>query len=259
MFYITVEWCQQSFLSTEDYKDAMDGLRMTRTYRRWTYFFRLASRGVSRWTLDPMEKFAYHIGLIKMPQKTILWTQSHKWNPAIPPQLTPSLANASPSIELTDHSSAPRVDLHVHDTPAMAHSLFPPAITTRHGRHGSDASSFSPPPRPSYDSSKSLIRKPSEASHHRTESRGSDDDRASVGGRICDGGRVSFEDMISPVSPPDQGSSHGWMGLGPALHSRQGYQRANSEPRSLPAENAGGAPQGLGLSFRERDIEKGQP
>src|SRR5690242_11807459 len=29
MFYITVEWCQQSFLSTEDYDDAMQGLRMT--------------------------------------------------------------------------------------------------------------------------------------------------------------------------------------------------------------------------------------
>ncbi|KAH7076864.1 hypothetical protein BKA63DRAFT_602596 [Paraphoma chrysanthemicola] len=34
LFYITVEWCQQSFMSTENYEDAMKRLRRTRQYKR---------------------------------------------------------------------------------------------------------------------------------------------------------------------------------------------------------------------------------
>lgn len=40
MFYIVVEWCLQSHLSTENYEAALRGLRRTRHFRRITYPYR---------------------------------------------------------------------------------------------------------------------------------------------------------------------------------------------------------------------------
>lgn len=239
MFYVTVEWCQQSFLSTEDYKDAMAGLHSIRTYRHWTFFMRWLSRECSRWTLDPMEKLAIIFGLIKKPQKTLLWTKHHTWDPDVPratmqgTEAVSKQTNASPSIELTDFShAAPHPGPLVQETPVMAHSLFPPAIPTRRSRNESD-----PRPRMSDDSSAPLIQRPSEAYHQRAEAEG----------RRSDEGRVSFEETWPPASPPDAAPVYGgWLGPEAMLQTRQGYRRANSEP---------GSPPGLGIS--NSDLEKG--
>lgn len=257
MFYITVEWCQQSFLSTEDYADAMDGLRKTRTYRHSTFFLRWLSRQLSRWSLDPMEKLAVIVGLIKKQQKTLVWTKHHTWDPVVPPsprQTTtsfPTYPNASPSIELTDYSTnVPHTEIFIHDTPAMAHSLFPPAIPTRRPRNESDASLL-PPNRRSDDSSAPLIQRPSETYHQGAEPES----------RRSGEGRVSFEETWSPASPPDAGPVYdGWRAPDGTLHSRQGYQRANSDPGSLPVEIRDMAQSGLGIHVRntDSDLERGR-
>ncbi|KAI8942314.1 hypothetical protein NX059_000393 [Plenodomus lindquistii] len=247
MFYITVEWCQQSFLSTEDYKAAMSGLRMTRRYRHWTYILRLTSRLLSGVTLGPLEKFAIAIGLIKKPQKTLLWTKHSTWIPNIAvTQLRP--AKPWPSIELTDYSMAgPGPGGHVADTPAMAHSLFPPAITTR-PRNESDASTYSVSMytqlRTSDHSYQMIIQRPSEAHHTRGD----------VEGRSSGEGRHSLEDNFLSVSSPERDY---WSGPDTAVHSRQGYRRANSDPRPPPTDLVDATQSGLGIDIQHRDLEKG--
>lgn len=257
IFYITVEWCQQSFLSTEDYEDARQGLIWTRRYRHWTFYFRRISRWFSLFT---------SIGFIKYPQKTLLWTKDHTHNPQIP-QSAPEADKhrANPSIELSDFSTAMVRDgseqsHHQYETPAMAHSLFPPTTSTRRPRNDSDSSAPRPSPslfsapnapsslsfhRPSYDSSISpLLQRPTEA-HHQRERAGSatSDDL---------GYRSSGEDhgYGSPVSPLLITDHSPFLGLNPTLQSRQGYARANSDPGSPPTADA------LGISMGV-DVEKG--
>lgn len=233
---------------------------MTRTYRHWTFLFRWISRVVSHWTLDPLERLAIIIGLIKKPQKTILWTKDHTWNPVVVPSPTiaPSNLNASPSIELSDYSgpSRPHPDTHMHDTPAMAHSLFPPAITTRRPRNESDASLIPPTsmsstrPRTSDDSSAPLIQRPSDTYHHRhdTEPRTSAE------------ARRSLEDAYSPSSPQgDSAVTGGWLSPEITLHSRQAYRRANSDATIPPLTSVVEEVQrGLGIRMDERDLERGE-
>ncbi|KAJ4292476.1 hypothetical protein N0V90_009138 [Kalmusia sp. IMI 367209] len=260
MFYITVEWCQQSFLSTEDYHDAKQGLRMTRIYRQFTFPLRLLSRLLSRFTFDPLERFAVAIGLMKYPQKTLLWTKSHTYEPDLPlPYIPPFRRQGNPSIELSDFSTAMVRDdsqqsHHAYETPAMAHSLFPPAIPQWRPRQDSDSSAAHPSPsmldRPSNDLSISpLLRRPSEAHHYQRErvgSANSEDERRSSG-----------EEHISPNLP---GSPRGvteppaftsFLGLSATLQSRQGYTRANSDPGSPPSA------EGLGIRIGEWDVERG--
>ncbi|KAF1839412.1 hypothetical protein BDW02DRAFT_151108 [Decorospora gaudefroyi] len=187
MFYITVEWCQQSFLSTEDYHDAMAGLSMTRAYRSATLFARRISRAVSYATLGPLEKVALRVGLIRKPQKTLAWTREHTWNPDIPPTSATSRNHAlfSPSIELTDYDAAAAAAPRQVRSPATTPlSYFPSATASPRIRNGSDASLgaadplLNPlsPPRGSEDSAAPLIQRPSRA--HQMDS---------------EDGRVSFE------------------------------------------------------------------
>ncbi|KAL1612211.1 hypothetical protein SLS60_000435 [Paraconiothyrium brasiliense] len=277
MFYITVEWCQQSFLSTEDYEDARQGLRMTRIYRNWTFFFRRLSRLLSRFTFDPLERLAVAIGLIKHPQKTLLWTKVHTHDPDIPiPGPSTPRPHGNPSIELSDFSTAMVRDdsqhsHHAYETPAMAHSLFPPAIPQRRPRQDSDSSAARPSPsllgqrygspseslskRPSHDSSLSmspLLQRPLEA-HHQRERAGSanstipdHDDRRSSGEEYG---------LASPTSPVRVGEQSPFleMGIGGMVQSRQGYVRANSDPGSPPGVDALGIWQGGDV-----DLERGR-
>ncbi|KAF2634402.1 hypothetical protein P280DRAFT_413855 [Massarina eburnea CBS 473.64] len=268
MFYITVEWCQQSFLSTEDYIDAMNGLRMTRIYRHWTFPFRLLSRFITKYTLGIVSKLLSSLKLIKVPQKTLLWEKRHTWNPAISylASITETRRpdhRTNPSIELTDFSiPTERNDpQHVQETPATAHSLFPPASSKSHSRQDSDSSvlrSSSPTFRhPSHEymgsplsehanheSHVSLIPRPAEIHPHTY--------RKSVGSAVSDEeSRHSSEYYGSPSSLDDPllGRSGGIVGV----QSRQGYARANSDPGSPTTEA------GLGIQFyqRDRDVEKG--
>jgi hypothetical protein len=224
----------------------MAGLRIARKYRHWTFFFRRASRGLSYLTLDPLEKLAVMIGLIKI----------HIGNPVVPDSslsTQPDNSNAYPSIsvEMTENSAAapnrnPR--FHEHDTPALAHSVFPPAIRThrpRSGSHGSNSALSRSPLRESGDSSRPLIQRPSGA--HCLP--------GDVEGRPSDEIRVSFEDTLSHVSPPVQGSG---LGYDTMLHTRQGYRRANSDVRSPSIDGVDSVQGGLGIRFGDEDLERGR-
>ena len=250
LFYITVEWCQQSFLSTEDYEDAMQGLRMTRSYRQYTFFARLAARFVTKFTLDPLEWLAYKVGLIKTMQNTLVWTKKHDWDPIIPKR---SSHFATPSFELTDLSDVPLGGQQAQETPAMAHSLFPPAIPMGRARTESEASLRSPY-RPDYeyrisnDSFTPLIRRPSEAHHmgHRTDSLSSDEPRMS-------GDHTPM--LVS--SPEDQTAFNGWLGLNSALQPRHTYRRANSYRGSPPFDLPQPNQDALGIYMEDTDLERG--
>lgn len=251
MFYITVEWCQQSFLSTEDYGDAMKGLRLTRTYRHYTYFARKFARFLAKYTLDQLENVAFKAGLINAQQQTLRWEGLSGQNSnASPTAQATSVASgllSSIDIRLTDFDSQPLYEPHVQDTPALAISSFPDAIPANHQR--TDSSSFlQSPPWPAYearnsgDSGFALLRRPSEAHHGRDSS--SSDER-----------RKSGEGAITPISIPGESSMFsGWQGLG--LQPRQGYRRANSGSSfDLPQPNQD-AP---GISMNDRDLERGEP
>lgn len=211
----------------------------------------MLSRVLSNYTLNYLEELAVKVGLVKKPQKTLLWTKKHKWDPMFPiphsaSAAQPSYAYPSPSFELTDLSdTAPRTASFAQETPLMAHSLFPPAITSR-PRNESDASinplSPYPPLRRSEDSAQPLIQRPSGAYRQR-----SDSERADA--------RVSFEEPVFPASPPDE---RGWGAPAVSVQSRQGYQRADSDPRLPPVEmGRGGRSQGLGIHVTDRDLERG--
>ena len=174
MFYITVEWCQQSFLSTENYDAAMKGLRRTRKYRSWTFFARQVSRALSFGTVHQLEKLAILCGLVKKPQKTLLWSKRCKKGVGRGERTAraheESGQYATPPAELVQyHNSNDAVLLRVQEPPAVVErTLSPPASGTSHRRNESDAS-FNPmdplslPPRPSDDSLTPLIRVPSQA------------------------------------------------------------------------------------------------
>jgi hypothetical protein len=276
----------------------MNGLRMTRRYRTFTYWFRASFRFISKFTFDPLETLGVKLGLIKTRQRTLFWTKTHTHNPKIHPTLPsqrrsgtlpppgplpppghppspshpsypghlpspspdhPSASGhpASPSIELTDYSTA---EYGAQDTPAMAHSLFPPALRPGRPRNESDAS-FTEPGLPIYeqyrtsdDSNRSLIRRPSDVHRSRVVpprvGRRPSDERE--GRRSSDFAeqRSSSEFMLSPTSLYDEQPVFGdWSGT---IHSRQGYQRANSDSGNLPVPNEDGAEgggEGLGIGM----------
>ncbi|KAH7087072.1 hypothetical protein FB567DRAFT_560809 [Paraphoma chrysanthemicola] len=91
VFYITVEWCQQSFMSTENYEDAMKGLRRTRQYKRWTYPIRFIWRTIG-W------------GFLNRQQDSLLWTKGHFWRPGaiVDPASLSRAPTSIPAIEMTD-------------------------------------------------------------------------------------------------------------------------------------------------------------
>ena len=249
MFYITVEWCQQSFLTTEDYEDARKGLRMTRIYRRLTFSFRRISRLLSRFTFDPMERLGVAIGLIKYPQKTLLWTKEHTHDPDIPIAMLQIVRpHGIPAVEPSDFSTAMVRDdsqqsHHAHETPAQAHSLFPPVIPQRRARHDSESSAVRTLPsfrghgssssplsltnRPSYDSSVvPLLQHPPQV-HHQREYAGSatlmPDDHSCGSGENHE---LASPESPMPVRVEDSSFLHARMG--DVSQSQQAFARANS-------------------------------
>jgi hypothetical protein len=247
----------------------MNGLRMTRDYRSLTYWFRASARFVSKFTFDPLESLGVKFGLIKSRQRTLVWTKKHTWDPPLPPAPTPQPPIArtghhpSPSIELTDYSTRIHDESALQDTPAMAHSLFPPAITPRRPRNESDAS-FNEPSLPIYeqyrtsdDSNRPLIQRPSDVHRSRAAPTTSahhtgDEDRFHAEGRRSSDfadRRSSSEHMLSPTSPADDHQPlGGWLGLN-TIQSRQGYRRANSDPGSPPFAAGGAGEDALGISM----------
>lgn len=119
MFYVTVEWCQQSFMSTEDYGDAMNGLRRTRTYKRWTFPIRYIWRAIW-WILYPMKQLMLMFGLLKSKHMPLLWTDNHTWDPVgSPPPPEASNPNDNPAIVLVEPSDSESDEL--QDLDLVAH------------------------------------------------------------------------------------------------------------------------------------------
>jgi hypothetical protein len=240
----------------------MSGLRRTRSYRSYTYSFRIVARFFSKFTFDPLEGLGLSLGLIKARQKTLLWTPDHHWTweplqqgpaesrPLFPaPSHTFKYSPGSPSIELTDYSTVHLEETALHDTPAMAHSLFPPAISTRRPRNQSDASNYAPSlpvyerngGRVSDETISPLTQRPSDVRRSRvsTSYRGSSDGRRSS--EFSDPDLGGGYHMPLLVASHDEPSAHG-------VHSRYGYRRANSDPGDPPIGILGGA-QGDGLGI----------
>lgn len=250
MFYITVEWCQQSFLSTEDYDDAMKGLKMTRSYRQYTYFIRVVARFIAQYTLQPLEWLSYKVGLIKTMQDTLYWTKEHHWDPVV--KRRPRRSDViTPSFEYTDLSDIPLQAIPSQETPVLAHSLFPPAIPPGRQRTDSDIS-IRPPYATEYkyrtsdDSYSPLIRRPSIVhTGQGTDSLSSEEHR------------VSIDRTIVPSHPIyEQAPFTGWLGLSAALQPRHAYKRANSDPGSPPFDLPPPNQDALGIHL-EADLEKG--
>ena len=212
----------------------MQGLRRTRLYRHWTYYARRLSRALIKVTIAPVEKFGVHLGLLKR-QETLLWKRKHTWNPPlVAPPVTngtklPSRHAASPSIELTDYSTGAGAPT-PQDTPAMPHSLFPPAISVRRARAEQFAfapSSGSSSPlsdrnanRDSDDSSSPLVARPADAHHAGSQWSDSPSEEE----------RESSEMLVDTRS--ESGLGIGVGGAGQGLVGRQRYRRAGSDAGS---------------------------
>ena len=233
MFYITVEWCQQSHLSTEDYQDAMRGLRWTRKYRLWTMHARRMSRG----TLTRLGKLAFAIGkMINMigpdekPRKTLMWTRDTTKEPVLSRADSAYARNDNHrhptfSFELTRNNAGTHNA--VLGTPATAHSSSSPAITP-HGIHNESDAPVVPlgvlsVPRISDDSSTPLMRTASqEHQQHEVEDPMSNEEH----------GNEEHSNEETPFF--EQGrmrtSTRTWPNPPNPLQNRRGYRRAKSDP-----------------------------
>ena len=226
---------------------------MTRDYRYLTYWVRLASRKLSKYTFDLLEGLGVTSGLIKTRQKTLMWTKhhDHTWGSVIPSHQVPSVTNSttqphgtSPSIQLTDFSTTPwSLDEPASKaTPAKAHSLSLPTIPTRHPRRKSDAESndLSLPTFERYRTSQEsatapLMQHSSDVRRSRATSRTSREGRRSSD--LADT-MMDSESTLSPTSPPhNAGAFETWVGLDSSAYNRSGYRRANSETEIAPDVN----------------------
>lgn len=277
MIYITVEWCQQSFLSTEDYENARQGLRMTRMYKYATFPLRKLSRTLSRFTFDPMGRFAVATGLIKYPQKTLLWTRTHTHDPdnTIPAQMDTPRPQNNPSIRLSDVSNTVVGDssqyLHeypAYETPAIsqhtprAHTKVStnqhspsPSLLHGIGHHTPSLSPLSPTypaQRPSYDSTLSvapLLQRTLEA-HRQRELAGSATSMQSDEHDARSSGEE--HELMSPVNVGRAGEYTPFLGM---VQSRQRYTRATSDAGSPPGVDALGIQMGGVING---DVESGE-
>jgi hypothetical protein len=217
----------------------------TRDYRSGTYWIRAATRFVSRFTFAPLESLGVNMGLIKSRQKTLVWTKESKAGSEqvqLPDgQVSEARHVTSPSFALTDYSTAPHDECAMDDSPAMAHSLFPLALTPHRPRTASDTSIHEPVLpifqrfRRSDDSSRPLVTAPPDI--HRWRASSTHHNR-----RVTEETdlRSSSEHALSPSSPLGEASAHGGrLEVNTrTLQSRQGYRRRNSDPGSPPHDVA---------------------
>ncbi|KAI4709131.1 hypothetical protein J4E89_005879 [Alternaria sp. Ai002NY15] len=226
-----MEWCQQSHLSTEDYQDAMRGLRWTRKYRLWTMHARRMSRG----TLTRLGKFAFAIGkMINMigpdekPRKTLMWTRDSTEEPVLNRADSAYARNDShrhPTFSFERANYDARIHNSVLDTPAMTHPSIPlinlPPQTRNEGDASLDPLPMSSHSRTSADSSTPLIRTASqEHQQHEVEDQMSSEEHSNEETPF-------FEQMRMRTS------TQTWPNAQDPVQNRQGYHRANSDPGLL--------------------------
>jgi hypothetical protein len=70
MIYIVIEWCLQAHLSTESYKDAMNGLWRVRRFRRFTFWLRFPAS----FAVIVVNNLGRNLGIRKSrKRKTLIW------------------------------------------------------------------------------------------------------------------------------------------------------------------------------------------
>lgn len=211
------QWCQQSFLSTENYQDAMKGLRMTRKYRLWTLFARHRSRA----TLARLKKLAVAIHLIKKPRKTLVWTRYSKLDSVLSSAASPSGnddGDSIPSVERADYDA--RTHNSVLGTPAMTHSSIPLINLPRQTSDESDPTvdpRVPSRPRIGDDSSIPLVQRASQ-DHQQHEI------EAQMSNEYSNDETPFFEQGRMHTS------SQTWPNTQDPVQNRKGYHRANSDP-----------------------------
>ena len=226
MFYITVEWCQQSHLSTEDYQDAMNGLKWTRRYRLSTMY----PRRISRATLTQLGKLVFAIGKMinmigkdKKPRKTLMWTRLSTKEQVLSRADSAHVRNDShsgPTFELREHN--PRTHNAVSSTPSTTHPEFPLA-TTPHGPRNESNVSVDPldvpsHPRTTDDAFTAPIPGASqEQQEHEVEDQMSSEELSNEEAPFFEQGRMRT-------------STRTWPNTQDPLQNRRGYRRANSDP-----------------------------
>lgn len=70
--FVVVEYCTQSHLNTEDYDTAMRGLRVTRWFKKYTYYF----RGVPNFLIEAAKRLG-HMMLrrrVRAARRSLVWT-----------------------------------------------------------------------------------------------------------------------------------------------------------------------------------------
>lgn len=88
MTYVVIEWCLQAHLSTENYKDAMNGLSRVRRFRQFTFWVRYPGSLL----VMAVNNIAATLKLRESgKRKTLIWTWESKHR-------TPSISSADTSV-----------------------------------------------------------------------------------------------------------------------------------------------------------------
>lgn len=114
LFFIVVEYCTQSHLSTEEYENASQGLWAVRKYKKYTYYF----RRVPDYFIDVVKRVFHQLlgNRVRSGRRSLVWTSKvHRHHPP-PPRLVIGSAAAgsgdddAEDIPLTAPSNTERRD-----------------------------------------------------------------------------------------------------------------------------------------------------
>ena len=76
--FIVVEWCTQSHLSTGEYDNAQAGLRRTRAWKKYTYYFRRGPDIIIDWFKTLWHEVGRHPGHAKRIRRSLVWCSHAK-------------------------------------------------------------------------------------------------------------------------------------------------------------------------------------
>ncbi len=116
--FVVVEWCTQSHLSTENYDDAMQGLRRTRRFRKYTAWLRglpnLIIRLTKRWWFMMLGRRTQGA----RGRRSLLWT----WQTKLEAEMVPVIEGETPRDEQHGTTHA-----HIELREASTENLLPKA------------------------------------------------------------------------------------------------------------------------------------
>jgi hypothetical protein len=116
--FIVVEWCTQSHLSTENYDDAMQGLRRTRRFRKYTAWLRglpnLIIRLTKRWWFMMLARRTQG----PRGRRSLVWT----WQTNLEAEMVPVIEGETPQDEQYETTHT-----HIELREALTENLLPRA------------------------------------------------------------------------------------------------------------------------------------